>query len=198
MNSWRKSIHLAHPLRGVTSGKPLPPPPPAVSDADVEAARQAGFEAGRAEAERTLGEQLVRQRTEVSTVLLGVVESLKSAIPKVVRETERHLVALAMDIARKLVTDVPVTAGMIETAVREALAEVEGVSEFHVRLHPEDLEMLKQTESSLLAPAPDGSQVRFHAAPEVSRGGCLVQTRFGVIDGRRETRFDLLKKSLLE
>ncbi|MBL9128876.1 MAG: hypothetical protein JNL97_14585, partial [Verrucomicrobiales bacterium] len=128
----------------------------------------------------------------------GVLESLKRAVPQVVRDTEQHLVALALEIAHKLVTDIPVTAEMVGAAIREALTEVEGASEFHVRLHPEDLELLRRTESSLLSPTADGSQIRFHGAPEVSRGGCVVQTRFGVIDGRRETRFELLKKSLLE
>lgn len=198
MKSWRKTICLAHPLRGVTPGGKARPAPVAVSAADVESARKKGYEAGRADAERALGEQLVRQRAEVGELAVGVVESLKRAVPQVIRETEQHLVALALDIARKLVTDIPVTVEMVEAAIREALSEVEGASEFHVRLNPEDLELLRRTESSLLARAADGSQVRFHGAPEVSRGGCLVQTRFGVIDGRRETRFELLKKSLLE
>lgn len=169
-----------------------------MTGADVEMARKAGYDAGRAEAERTLGEQLARQRTEAGTLLLGVVENLKRAVPQVVRETEHHLVALALDIAHKLVTEIPVTAEMVQVAVGEALAEVEGASEVQVRLNPEDLELLKRTDSSLLAPTANGAQVRFHDAPEVSRGGCLVQTRFGVIDGRRETRLELLKKSLLE
>lgn len=198
MKSWRKSIALAHPLRGVVPIGMTPDAGPSPTSADVEAARKEGYERGRADAEREIGEQLVRQRAEVNQVVAGVVESIKRVLPQVIRETEQHLVALALDIARKLVVDVPVTVEMVEAAVREALAEVEGASEFHVRVHPEDLDLLKKTESEVFAPTADGSQVRFHAAPEVTRGGCMVQTRFGVIDGRRETRFELLKKSLLE
>jgi len=198
MKSWRKSICLDRPLRGVTPGTAVVEAAPVVTQADVEAARKAGHEAGRAEAEKALGEQLVRQRTEMGALALGVIEGLKRAVPQVVRETEQHLVALTLDIAHKLVTDIPVTAEMVQAAVGEALVEVEGASEVHVRLNPEDLELLKKIESALLTPSAQGAQVKFHEAPEVSRGGCLVQTRFGVIDGRRETRFELLKKSLLE
>lgn len=198
MKSWRKSIVLDRPLRGVTPGKAAHPAPPILTSADLEAARKAGYDAGRADAERSLGDQLVKQRTEAGTLALGVVEALKRAVPQVVRETERHLVTLALDIAHKLVTDAPVTVEMVQVAVGEALAEVEGASEVHVRLNPEDLELLKSTESALLTPTANGAQVQFHEASEVSRGGCLVQTRFGVIDGRRETRLELLKKSLLE
>jgi flagellar biosynthesis/type III secretory pathway protein FliH len=198
MKSWRKTICLDRPLRGVTPGKPVVDIPPALTRADVEAARKAGHEAGRAEAEKALGEQLVRQRTELGALALGVIESLKRAVPQVVHDTEQHLVALALDIAHKLVTDIPVTAEMVQAAVGEALVEVEGASEVHVRLNPEDLELLRKSESSLLVPTAQGAQVQFHAASEVSRGGCVVQTRFGVIDGRRETRLELLKRSLLE
>ena len=31
-------------------------------------------------------------------------------------------------------------------------------------------------------------KMRFTASREVSRGGCIVQTRFGIIDARRETK----------
>jgi flagellar assembly protein FliH len=198
MMSWRKTICLDRPLRGVTPGKPVVDARPALTQADVEAARKAGHESGLAEAERALGEQLVRQRAELGALALGVIEGLKRAVPQVVRDTEQHLVALALDIAHKLVTDIPVTAEMVQVAVGEALVEVEGASEVHVRLNPEDLELLKKSDSSLLTPSAQGARVQFHDAPEVSRGGCLVQTRFGVIDGRRETRLELLKKSLLE
>lgn len=217
MKSWRKTITLASPLRTVTTvglsrtrtaagaaaaastpGPALVPAPAPVSAAELEAARKQGYEAGRADAERALGEQLVRQRAEVGSLASGVLESLRKAVPQVVQETEQHLVGLVLDIARKLVSEIPVTAEMVEVAVREALAEVEGASEFHVRIHPDDLELLRRTDSKLLAAGADGAQIRFHGTPEVSRGGCLVQTRFGVIDGRRETRFELLKESLLE
>jgi flagellar biosynthesis/type III secretory pathway protein FliH len=39
--------------------------------------------------------------------------------------------------------------------------------------------------------------IRFHDSPEVGRGGCLVQTRFGAIDARRETKLELIRKSLV-
>ena len=61
--------------------------------------------------------------------------------------------------------------------------------------YAEDFALLQRANSPLLV----GSEIekmRFQTSPEVTRGGCLVQTRFGVIDARRENKFDLLKKSL--
>ncbi len=203
MTSWRKSIHPGPPLRNVTlvRGGALPSDAVArvaLTEEDVEAARRSGYEAGRAEGERSLGEKVERQRADSGERILSVLDSMRRAVRQVITETEHHLVALALDIARKLVTDLPVTVEMVEGALREALVEVEGATEIHVRLHPADLELLKEKESGFLAPTGAGAEIQFHGATEVSRGGCLVQTQFGVIDGRRETRFDLLKKSLLE
>jgi flagellar biosynthesis/type III secretory pathway protein FliH len=65
-----------------------------------------------------------------------------------------------------------------------------------VLLHPEDLELLQRLDSPLLEAART-SPAAFLAAPEVTRGGCLVRTRFGTVDARRETKFDLLKRQLL-
>jgi len=186
------------PVRpGVRLATPLVVPR-TYSEAEREAARREGFEAGRADAERTQTERAAKSRAETGKAVDEVLEALRNAVPQVVRETERHLVELALDIARKLVADLPVTAEMVESVVREALVEVEGASEIHVRLHPEDLDLLKKSDSKLLTPTGDGTQVRFHVATEVTRAGCLVQTRFGVIDARRETKLDLLEKALLE
>jgi flagellar assembly protein FliH len=78
------------------------------------------------------------------------------------------------------------------------LAQVEGAAHFTVRLHPADLELLQKSASPLLSPAEQGGEFRFLSSPEVTRGGCLIQTHFGTVDARRETKFDLLQRSMLE
>ena len=48
----------------------------------------------------------------------------------------------------------------------------------------------------LLQDSPHQRRVRYLEGKEVSRGGCLVETRCGVIDGRRETRAALLREAV--
>ena len=85
---------------------------------------------------------------------------------------------------------------MVEAAIREALLEAEENSDVTVLLHPADLELLQARDSSLFQTKASGERVNFDTSPEVTRGGCLVRTSFGIIDGRRETKFELLKRSL--
>ena len=154
-------------------------------------------EEGRQEGERQLGEQLIQQRTEMQQLLDGVVTPLRQAVGQVMRDAEQAVTSLALDIAQKLVADLPITPEMVAGVVKDALMQVEESAEFHVRLSAADLELLQRSGSQLATGQFNGSLVHFHAAPDVSRGGCIVQTRFGVIDARRETKIELLRNSLL-
>ena len=157
---------------------------------------QTSYERGRLDGERALSEQLIRQRAEVMELQTGVLASLRDAVPQVARESERALVALALEAARKLVSGLPVSAEMIEAAVKEAIAQVEDTAGFTVQLHSEDLALLERTNSPLLLPQGGEERIRFQPAAHVTRGGCVVQTRFGVIDARRETKVELLRSAL--
>jgi len=159
---------------------------------------QASYERGRVDGERVLSEQLVKQRAEVMELQTGVLASLRESIPQVTRDCERALVTLALEAAQKLVAGLPISAEMIEAAVKEACAEVEDTAEFTVQLHPEDLALLQRANSPLLLPQAGEERIHFHASSQVTRGGCVVQTHFGVIDARRETKVELLQKALLQ
>ncbi len=195
MTSWSKTLQFREPLRDLVPSRSAPASA-GVAEAREEELRTA-YESGRVDGEKALGEQLVRQRGEMRQLLEGVVESLRKSVPQVVSDTEQHLISLALEIAQKLVTDLPISVEMVETAVRDALSQVEGTSEIHVRLHPADMSLLESMGSFLLVPPGEGPAVGFHSSPEVTRGGCLVQTRFGIVDARRETKLDLLKRSML-
>jgi flagellar biosynthesis/type III secretory pathway protein FliH len=63
-------------------------------------------------------------------------------------------------------------------------------------LNPADLELLRQVNSPLLLPHHDAAGMRFQAGADIDRGGCRVQTRFGVLDARREVKIELTKKAV--
>ncbi len=169
--------------------------PPSSDEAAARARLETSYQRGRADGEKALNEQLLRQRAEMQDLLQGVIAPLRQAVPQVVRDTENTLISLALSVAQKLVADVPISAAMVEAAVRDALAQVEGTAQFTVRLHRDDLELLKNSKSAVLSEA-DGKQFRFLTSPDITRGGCVVETRFGTVDGRRETKLEIVKRSL--
>lgn len=192
MKPWSETLTLPKPLRQLRlKGE-------AGADARLAAEEElrASYERGRREAEQALSEQLLRQRAEVHELMRGALESMRQAVPQIVRDTENAMVALSLSVAQKLVASMPISAVLIEAVVRDALTQIEGTAQFTVRLHPADLELLQKSDSPLLGGGDGEKEFRFLSSPEVTRGGCLVQTQFGTVDARRETKFDLLQRML--
>ena len=194
MTASHHPLPLTRPLRGLRLGGTLP----ASCDEALLAQRErAGFERGRTEGQRELNDELMRQRTELLELQNGVLESLRQALPQVLRDCEQALTALALEVAQKLVAGLPISGEMVESAVREALEQVEETAAYHIYLPPDDLALLQQMNSELISAESGAPALHFHPAPELARGGCLVKTRFGIIDARRETKIELLRQSLL-
>ncbi len=186
-------IRFTAPVRDICLSGELPPE---VWTARLQAAERTGYERGLIDGERTLSEQLVQQRQELAELHRAAVTSLQQTVPQVARQMQDTLVALALQIAQRLVGEIPITREMVVSAVGEALEEIEDTTELKVLLHPDDLALLG-SEPALTIPAhPTGSQVSFVGSRDVSRGGCIVQTRFGTIDNRRETKLALLNQAL--
>jgi flagellar assembly protein FliH len=204
MKSWSETITLSQPLRDL-----LPQTRRQNADArqsedapsEEERRRQelnARYQRGLADGEKALTEKLYQQRAEMHELAQGLLESLRKAVPQVIRDTENQMVSLALAVSQKLVADLPISVSMVEAAVRDALTQVEGTAQFTVRLHREDLELLQKSGSAVLKPGEETGDFRFLPSPDVTRGGCLVETNFGTVDARRETKFELLKRSLTE
>ena len=162
----------------------------------VRAAEQAAYQNGLVDGEKALSEQLMRQRAELMDLHNGAILALQQAVPQVVQQTEDAMIALAFEIAQKLVAELPITREVVAAQVREGLEQVEDTTEFNVLLHPEDLALLQPNPHEALGGEVAGRKMRFVAAREITRGGCIVQTRFGIIDTRRETKLARIAQSL--
>jgi flagellar assembly protein FliH len=189
-----QTIQLPKPLRDIRSlaGAVASPSP-----LDLDTPDRAAYERGRREGEESVRAQLLAQRNEFLELQRGALQSLRDAIPQVVRDTETALITLGIEAAQRLVGGLPVSAEMIEAVVREALSQVEDSAEITVLLNADDLALLQKHQPEAGVTSGDHSHTEFRSSPEVTRGGCIVQTRFGVVDGRRETKTELLKKNLV-
>lgn len=196
MKVWRESIRLSMPLREVRSQCRQGLSAEQESERRQKEREQAAYERGRQDGERALSEQLIRQRGELQELQNGVFESLRQAVPTLIRDTESVLLELAMETAQKLVADIPISAEMVEAVIRQALSQIEEAVEYDVLLHAEDIALLERVNSPALLPSGGEQRVHLKASPEITRGGCIVQTRFGVVDARRETKIDILKKAM--
>ena len=171
---------------------------------DLKLTEQAAYERGKKDAEATLQGQLEVMKTEYATeqqqkladFFKNIQDDLGGQVPRMLQSLEKHVINLAADIAMKIVAGTPVDKSMVETVVKDALAKAEKVTDVVVLLNEADLELLSQADSELLQRTHGSSEVVFKASPEVSRGGCLLETRYGTVDARIETKADVLKKAV--
>jgi flagellar assembly protein FliH len=190
---WSDTIQLERPLRDVCLliGSPAQDWQQFLRDRE-----SAAFENGRSAGERALSEQLLNQRNQTVELQRGILHSLQRSLPQVVAEAETALIDLALESAKKIVAGMPVDAAVVEATVREALRQAEDTAEINIQLHPDDLALLRQHQSPVLDGLPETGPLRFSGSTEVTRGGCIIQTRFGLIDARRETKIEQLRQSL--
>jgi flagellar assembly protein FliH len=188
-----KTITLTAPLRDV---RLVSTASPGEAGDRPPGAEEVAYERGRRDAEKSLSEQLMHQRAELLELHQGVVESLRAAVPRVTREAEKALVELALEAAQRIVAGLPIQPKMVEAVVREAVNQVENSSDITVHLHPDDLALLRKHQSPILQGFPETGPLRFANSSEIARGGCMVHTRFGMLDARRETKIEQLRQSL--
>jgi flagellar assembly protein FliH len=191
MKLWHERLVLNEPLIDLR-----PPGQWEERAADVKRQKQLReqYERGFIEGQSALREEIMEERAKFQQLQSGVLATLRQAVGQVRADCESGLVELALEVARKIAADLPVSREMIEAAIHQALAEVEEAGDVTVLLNPEDFEMLGR--NSPLDSSSNGDKTRFKTSHEVTRGGCIVQTRFGVVDARRETKFQALKHSL--
>jgi len=190
---WSETIAFSPALRDVQL---LTQVPAREWSAHVREREATAYQRGRSEGDQVCGEKLMQQRKELDALQNGILKSFQQILPRVLQEAEPSLIQLALAAAQKLVAGLPVDLELVEAVVREALSQVEDTAEITVQLHPEDLALLHKHQSILLTGPAASGPVRFSSSPAATRGGCLVQTRFGVIDARRETKLEQLQISL--
>ena len=190
---WSETIMLTEPLRDLRVSAL---PRESEEDQHVRAAEQAAYERGRTDGEKKLSGQMLQQRNELLELHQGVVESLRRAVPDVIQQTENTLMQIALECAKKIVAGIPISPELIEAVVREAVTQTKETAEILVQLNTDDLALLQKHQSPILRGLPEVGPLKFIGSTEISSGGCLVQTRFGLLDARRETKIEQLRESI--
>ncbi len=184
-----------------------------VMDAGEEAAKilaKADGEAGRVrkEAEAVLAEARARAAQEVKrgyaegeTKGLAQVTEKLMAVERLREEfytnAESDVVNLVLDIAEKIVGRmVRENPEMIRSVVRQALERSLG-DRITVRVNPEDYKSLMESDHDFREVLDRTKRLSFREDEAISKGGCIVETEVGTIDGQLETQMAAIKKALM-
>lgn len=138
-----------------------------------------GLELGLKKAEKTVA-NLER--------LFGELSALKQ---KLVRSHEKEIVNIIFTIARKIVGDQGLRdESLIQRTVLKALHLAADRSEISLRLHPDDVQWIEKVKPELFAEFKELKHLSVTPDPSLGRGGCLLESPCGDVDGRIETQLE--------
>jgi flagellar assembly protein FliH len=134
---------------------------------------------------------------QAADALARAVEQLQAEFSPAAEQTRRaEILELSLAIARRVVMgEMKTNPGVVGEIVSALLAEAEGRKVFAVRLHPDDVERLKQSPGAM--ERLDKAKIALQASPEIKPGGVILETGFGKLDARLETRLDEMAAALL-
>lgn len=156
-----------------------------------------GRRAGQQAVEATVREQLGAQLATLLPALQQAVQDVRHAKQAWLAHWEKSAVHVAAKIAGRLVRrELSGSPEITLALVREALELAAGSSQVRLCLNPADHEALKPQVETLVREfsALGGAEVLADAA--ISRGGCRVETRFGVIDQQFEAQLERIEQEL--
>ncbi len=150
------------------------------------------FAKGYAQGERAGDEAASARANGMLRRLEQTVEDLIALRTEMIRRTERQAVQLVLAIAERVVArEVTIDRGLLVGMARAALDRLGEFGSATIRLNPEDYRVIAAP------PSADDASLRVLADPNVSRGGCLVQSDFGFMDVSPEAQFRELARALL-
>jgi flagellar assembly protein FliH len=201
------SHHGDSPARADRPPRPRDPPHPRETDAAaaprLSAAEQeahlAGLEReafakGYAQGERTGLEAGAKRADAMLRRVAQTLDDLAQLRRTIIRQTERELVELALTLARRVVArEIALDPALVAAMAHVALQRLGESTPASIKLHPEDYATICAQRGEHW----EGAQVTIVPDAAVPRGGCLVESDFGTIDGSLEAQFDEMARALL-
>lgn len=201
--AWQPA-ELAVAVATVAAPVPIEPVLPVLSpqeEADqlreaMELARAEGFAAGRleglAEGRRIESDRLA----DVHAMLEEVAVELRAGEARWTAAARENVTALAIAVAGHIVgREVRSDAAAIAELVRRALTEFPLDEPIRVRLNPQDLSAISANAAARVPIGP-GREIRWVADPALRSGGCVVEGRERIVDGRVDRALERLYEAL--
>jgi flagellar assembly protein FliH len=152
---------------------------------------------GRRAAEETIVHELSARMDTLVPALRRAIDDVHDAKQAWLRHWEKSAVHVAAAIAERLIRrELPRSPEITLTLVREALELAAGDDHLRLHLNPADHETLGPQVGRLIEELSRLGTAEVVADPTVTRGGCRVETRFGVIDQQFESQLARIEEEL--
>ena len=173
----------------------------AKAEKDATAIRRQAEEHGRAAAlaaaERTCDEKMGQHLATLLPAVREAVDRIHEAKAEWLLHWEKMAVHVAAAIAERVIRrELERSPEISLTLVKEALELAAGNGDFQLRMHPADVTAMGDQVQLLIAGLSSLGKAKVVADPQITRGGCRIETKFGAIDQQFETQLARIEAEL--
>ncbi|MGQ9575376.1 MAG: FliH/SctL family protein [Thermoguttaceae bacterium] len=156
-----------------------------------------GYQAGEAAVAEMVRKQLAEQLATLMPAMQQVVTEIRNAKQAWLAHWEKSAVHVSAAIARRLIRrELSHSPEIAVALLREALELAAGSPQVRIHLNPADHQALQPQVEAILKELSLLGQAELIADPEITPGGCRLETRFGVIDQQLETQLARIEEEL--
>ena len=164
--------------------------------AELDATYQRGLAEGREQGEQAERARLRGARQAAECAL----DDVRSGESRWLVNVEENIAAIAVAVAHQIVArEVAASGEIVLSIVTRAVQEFALDQALTIRINPNDLESLHSVERADSEPASDvtkGREVRWVSDARIEPGGCVVEGRERIVDGRVDTGLERLYRRL--
>jgi flagellar assembly protein FliH len=153
---------------------------------------------GMAAIDKLAEQRLAKELSTLKPALLQAVEEIRHAKQAWLGHWEKSAIHTATAIAARLIRRELSQAPEITIAlVREALELAAGNGQLKIRLNPNDHANLHGQVRSVVQELAPLAEAELIADPQITPGGCRLETRFGVVDQQFESQLARIEEELV-
>jgi flagellar biosynthesis/type III secretory pathway protein FliH len=176
---------------------PPPPPPPAPPPAAAPPSPPAHEPRAAHHAPPPRAADVAEAHREALRRVAAAVETLRAQAAHLGEQARADALEIGFLVARTLLeSEVRQSPQAVFQLVRQAVRRAGDSRRISVRLSPEDAAIVNAENGRAPLFGPAAARVEIAADPSLSRGDCVVDTDFGRVDGRLETRLAELRRAL--
>ncbi len=151
-----------------------------------------GYEQGHKD-----GEEIGRKQFEIGLQHLeSLVESFKEQTSQLASAYEAQMVQVCLFVAKAMVEkELATDKELIARILLEAMNKTVEGSSVRVHLNPRDFENLDEEFKARLT-GPGGNRIEFKQDGKVKRGGCMIETDFGLVDATVDSRWQSVMEDI--
>ncbi len=129
--------------------------------------------------------------------MVQLIDEIKNIKTNLEKENEKQLAKLCFYMAKRLLMkEIQEDEAYIMNLTKKTIEMVQSDENITIRVSPEDLKWIEENKTQFFQEVDVDPSTKIEEDRDVSRGGVIIESQFGVIDARVEERLEKLEKIL--